>query len=88
MKQTRNITGTLYNESGQMTGKPDQTFTLLVSPMGDAFDPISGDQLSVEREEIAKGVHVEIIHAGTSLWIFQADEGECERAGIVINYGA
>lgn len=88
MRQTRNITGTLYDAYGRMTGKVTQHLTVLVSPMGVAYDPISGDELMTEREEIAKGVHVDIIHAGTTLWRFQANEGECERAEIVVNHAA
>lgn len=87
MKDTRVIKGTIYNESGQMMGRPTQRFAVLVSPMGDVFDPVTNDQLTVEREEIAKGVHVDVIHAGTRLWKFHADEGECARAGIVVSYG-
>lgn len=87
MKETRLIRGALYDEAGYRVGPTDQLFTVMVSPMGHVFDPVSGMELKAERWSTSSDLCADVIHPGTRLWAFYADEGECERAGIVVDYG-
>jgi hypothetical protein len=57
-----------------------------VDQMGNIYDPLTNIQLQADREEIAQGVFIDVISTGVRGWKFNADAGECERAGIDVNY--